>query len=242
MLSTHYYWPKMKTEVERLYRRCPACLQAKSKSNPYGLYTPLPIPYAPWSDISMDFVLGLPRTKHGQDSIFVVVYRFSKMAHFIPCHRTDDASHVATLFFREIVWLHRLPKSIVSDWDIKFTSYLWKTLMAKLGIKLKFSTASHPQSDGQTEVVNRSLSTLLRLLINKNLKNWEECIPHAEFAYNRAQHSTTGKSPFMIVYGFESSTTLDLLPLPLHEQVNMDIEKRAKFMKKLHQDTRTTIE
>ena len=114
--------------------------------------------------------------------------------------------------------------------------------MAKLGIKLKFSTASHPQSDGQTEVVNRSLSTLLRLLIKKNLKNWEECIPHAEFAYNRAQHSTTGKSPFMIVYGFEPSTTLDLLPLPLHEQVNMDIEKRAKNMKKLHEDTRATIE
>ena len=160
----------MKTEVERLCRRCPACLQAKSKSNPYGLYTPLPIPYAPWSDISMDFVLGLPRTKHGHDSIFVVVDRFSKMAHFIPCHRTDDASHVATLFFREIVRLHGLPKRIVSDRDVKFTSYLWKTLMAKLGIKLKFSTASHPQSDGQTEVVNRSLSTLLRLLIKKKLK------------------------------------------------------------------------
>ena len=202
----------------------------------------MPIPYAPWSDISMDFVLGLPRTKHGHDSIFVVVDRFSKMAHFIPCHRTDDASHVATLFFREIVRLHGLPRSIVSDRDVKFTSYLWKSLMAKLGIKLKFSTASHPQTDGQTEVVNRSLSTLLRLLVKKNLKDWEECIPHAEFAYNRARHFTMGKSPFMIVYGFEPSTTLDLLPLPLHERVNMDMEKRAKYMKKLHQETREKIE
>ena len=164
------------------------------------------------------------------------------MAHFIPCNRTDDASNVATLFFREIVRLHGLPKSIVSDRDVKFTSYLWKTLMAKLGIKLKFSTASHPQTDGQTEVVNRSLSSLLRLLVKKNLKGWEECIPHAEFAYNRARHSTTGKSPFMIVYGFEPSTTLDLLPLPLHERVNMDMEKRAEQMKKLHQETRATIE
>ena len=242
MLSTHYYWPKMKRHVERLCQRCTACLQAKSKANSYGLYTPLPIPYAPWSDISMDFVLGLPRTKHGHDSIFVVVDRFSKMAHFIPCNRTDDASHIANLFFREIVRLHGLPHSIVSDRDVKFTSYLWKTLMAKLGIQLKFSSASHPQTDGQTEVVNRSLSTLLRLLIKKNLKDWEDCIPHAEFAYNRAKHSTTGKSPFMVVYGFEPSTTLDLLPLPLHERVNMDIEKRAELMKTLHQQTRATIE
>ena len=113
------------------------------------------------------------------------------MAHFIPCNRTDDASHVANLFFREIVRLHGMPKSIVSDRDVKFMSYLWKTLMAKLGIKLLFSSASHPQTDGQTEVVNRSLGTLLRVLVKKNIKSWEECIPHAEFAYNRAKHSTT---------------------------------------------------
>ncbi|KAK1648938.1 hypothetical protein QYE76_066743 [Lolium multiflorum] len=242
MLSTHYYWPRMYRDVERLCRRCTTCLQAKSSSNPYGLYTPLPIPYAPWSDISMDFVLGLPRTKYGHDSIFVVVDRFSKMAHFIPCSRTDDASHIASLFFREIVRLHGVPRSIVSDRDVKFMSYLWKTLMAKFNVKLLFSSSSHPQTDGQTEVVNRSLSTLLRVLVKKNLKAWEDCIPHAEFAYNRAKHSTTMRSPFMVVYGFEPPTAIDLLPLPLHEQVNMDIDKRAQYMKKLHEDTRATIE
>ena len=114
--------------------------------------------------------------------------------------------------------------------------------MAKFGVKLLFSSSSHPQTDGQTEVVNRSLSTLLRLLIKKNFKNWGEVIPHAEFAYNRAKHSMTQKSPFMVVYGFEPSTALDLLPLPLHERVNMDFTKRAEYMKRLHEDTRATIE
>ena len=138
--------------------------------------------------------------------------------------------------------LHGVPKTIVSDRDVMFMSYLWKAIMAKLGVKLGvkllFSSASHPQTDGQTEVVNRSLSTLLRVLIKKNLKDWEECIPHAEFAYNRAKHSTTSRSPFMVVYGFEPCTPLDLLPLPLHERTNMDVDKRAAYMKQLHADTR----
>ena len=90
--------------------------------------------------------------------------------------------------------------------------------------------------------MNRSLSTLLRLLIKKNLKKWEEVIPHVEFAYNRAKHSTTQKSPIMVVYGFEPSTALDLLPLPLHERVNMDLTKRAEYIKKLHKETRATVE
>lgn len=163
------------------------------------------------------------------------------MAHFIPCNKTDDASQIATLFFREIVRLHGVPRTIVSDRDVKFVSYFWKTLMAKLGIKQRFSTAYHPQSDGQTEVVNRTLSTLLRVLIKPNLKNWEECIPHAEFAY-RATHHATKQSPFEIVYGFNPDTALDLLPLPLQERTNMDFDKRIDYMKKLHASTRATLE
>ena len=102
----------------------------------------------------------------------VVVDQFSKMSHFIPCHKTDDASYIVDLFFKEVVCLHGIPKSIVSDHDTEFLSYFWK----KLGSKLLFSTTCHPQTDGQTEVVNQTLSTLLRIVINNNLKSWDECL------------------------------------------------------------------
>ncbi|KAH9658281.1 Endonuclease [Citrus sinensis] len=231
VLQEHFYWPHMKRDVERLCGRCVTCRQAKSKVQPYSLYTLLPIPSAPWTDISMDFVLGLPRSRQGKDSIFVVVDRFSKMAHFIPCHKMDDASNVADLFFREIVRLHGMPGTIVSDRDAKFLSYFWKILWAKLGTKLLFSTTCHPQTDGQTEVVNRTLSTLLRAIIKKNIKTWEDCLPLVEFAYNRSIHSATKYSPFEIIYGFNPFTSLDLTPLPVSEHVNLDGKKKAEIVK-----------
>jgi transposase InsO family protein len=242
ILATHFFWPKMRRDVERYVARCTACQKAKSRLNPHGLYMPLPVPSSPWEDISMDFVLGLPRTKKGRDSVFVVVDRFSKMAHFIPCHKTDDATHVADLFFREIVRLHGVPNTIVSDRDAKFLSHFWRTLWAKLGTKLLFSTTCHPQTDGQTEVVNRTLSTMLRAVLKKNIKMWEECLPHIEFAYNRSPHSTTKKCPFEVVYGFVPHAPIDLLPLPTSERLNLDAKQRAELILKLHATTKEHIE
>ena len=152
------------------------------------------------------------------------------MAHFIACHKTDDASHIADLFYKEIVRLHGIPGTIVSDRDVKFLSYFWKTLWSKLVTKLLFSTTSHPQTDGQTEVVNCTLSTLLCTIIKSNLKNWEKCLPHVEFAYNRAVHSTTQYSQFEIVYEFNPLMPLDLTLLPLSERANLNGQQKAEFV------------
>ncbi|KAG8483069.1 hypothetical protein CXB51_021931 [Gossypium anomalum] len=230
-LHEHFYWLGMRRDVERICERCLICKRAKSKVQPYGLYTPLPIPDTPWTDVSMDFILGLLKTKTRKDSIFVVV---SKMSHFISCAKIDDAVHIANLFFREIVRLHGLPRTIVSDRNTKFLSHFWRTLWGKLGTKLLFSTTCHPQTDGQTEVVNRVLSTLLRALVQKNLKTWEECLPHIKFAYNRSVHSVTKFSPFETIYGFNPLTPLDLLPFPVDQFFHTDARKKAEFVKELH--------
>ncbi|KAM0822562.1 hypothetical protein ACQ4PT_071423 [Festuca glaucescens] len=124
----------------------------------------------------------------------------------------------------------------------KFMSYFWKTLWAKLGTKLLFSITCHPQTDGQIDMVNRTLSALLRTMIKKNLKEWEECLTHVEFAYNRAVHSTTSMCPFEVVYRFKPLALIDLLPLPLQERSNMDASKRAAYVKKIHEKTREEIE
>jgi hypothetical protein len=122
-LNSLYYWPGMRTDVRKFVNRCRICQHAKGKRQNTGLYQPLPILERSWDAVSMDFLLGLSRTHRGCDSIFMVVDRFSKMAHFIPCQKTSDATHIANMCFKETVRLHGLPKSIVSDRDTKFVGH-----------------------------------------------------------------------------------------------------------------------
>ena len=164
---------------------CGICQVAKGVSQNMGSYTPITIPEKPLSDINMDFVLGLPKKVKEYDSIFFVLDRFSKMAHFIPCKKTSDVEHVAKIFFKEIVILHGLSRNIISNRDTKFVGYFWKTLWKTMGTELKFSSTFHPQTDGQTKVVNRSLGNLLRCLVGNKPRNWEMVLAKFEFAYKK---------------------------------------------------------
>ena len=149
----------------------------------------------------MDFIVQLPLTKAGYDTIFVIVDRLSKRAHFIPTTTNVTAPEVAKLFFNQIFRLHGLPQVIVSDRDPKFVSKFWQDLLKRLGTKLAMSTAYHPQTDGQTERMNRTLEDMLRAYVNYKQDNWDECLAAAEFAYNQATQASTGFSPFELDCG-----------------------------------------
>ena len=200
-MERQFYWPGLKRGVAKIVGQCRTCQLAKHRKQNTSLYMPLPVPDLPWQDVSMDFMLGLPRTFRKHDSILVVVDRFSKMAHFLPCSKTSNASKIARLYFNKIVKLYGLSKTIVSDRDVCFKRYFWKTLWHLVGTKLKFSMTFHPQTDSQTEMVNHSLGNLLRCLVGEANRNWDSILPIAQLAYSSSINRSIGTSPFKVVHG-----------------------------------------
>lgn len=164
-----------------------------------------------WSDISMDFITHLPPSQ-GKTVILVVVDRFSKCAHFIPMTSGFTAVSVAKVFSRDVCRLHGIPTSIVSDRDPVFINTFWKEIFKLQGTSLSHSSAYHPQTDGQTEVVNRVLEDYLRCYVSENQSTWMEWLPWAEYHYNTATHSGLKCSPFEVVFGREPPKLLDYEP------------------------------
>ncbi|MCO5579453.1 hypothetical protein L7F22_033308 [Adiantum nelumboides] len=202
LLSATYFWPQMQQDVIKYVKACHSCqIMKASRQLPQGLLQPLPVPKERWESISMDFITTLPRTSKGNAQILVIVDRFSKMAHFIPCKKAASAPDIASLFVQHIFRIHGLPRSIISDRDPKFTGHFWTSLFKSLGTNLLFSSAYHPQTDGQTKRVNQILEEMLRHYIQNRLASWEEYLPLVEFAYNNAPHSVTGMTPFQAAYG-----------------------------------------
>jgi hypothetical protein len=207
-------WRGQKLAVEEFVSQCSICQQAKhTHTHPAGLLQPLPVPAGAWRDITMDFIEGL-QLSEGANVILVVVDRFTKYAHFVPLKHPYSAPVVPRVFVDSIIKLHGMPHSITSDRDAIFTSNFWKLLFQSLGTKLQFTTAYHPQTDGQSERVNQCLEMFLRCMVQDNPKQWRRWLPLAEFWYNSTFHTTLGCSPFKALYGHDP----DLGALPAVDQ------------------------
>lgn len=201
-LKPYYWWPTMKKDVTEFVSRCLTCQQVKAEHQvPTGKLQPLSIPVWKWENITMDFVLGLPRTLRKHDAVWVIIDRLTKSAHFLPIQQTYSLDKLATLYIPEIVRLHGIPMSIVSDRDPRFTSHFWNSLQTALGTKLHFSTAFHPQTDGQSERTIQTLEDMMRACALEFKGNWDDHLPLMEFAYNNNFHSSIGMAPYEALYG-----------------------------------------
>ncbi|KAL4039222.1 hypothetical protein IC575_002871 [Cucumis melo] len=201
-LKRVYWWRNMKREVAEFVSRCLVCQQVKApRQKPAGLLQPLSIPEWKWENVSMDFITGLSRTLRGFTVIWVVVDRLTKSAHFVPGKSTYTASKWAQLYMSEIVRLHGVPVSIVSDRDARFTSKFWKGLQTAMVTRLDFSTAFHPQTDGQTERLNQVLEDMLRACALEFPGSWDSHLHLMEFSYNNTYQATIGMAPFEALYG-----------------------------------------
>jgi len=235
-LKKHFAWKGMKHQVEDFVKQCAICQQSKHvHHHPLGLLQPLPIPDGIWQDLSMDFIEGLPKSE-GFSVILVVVDRFTKYAHFIPIRHPYTASSIAQSFMDNVVKLHGLPKTIVSDRDTVFLSHFWTTLFKLYKVDLHFSTTYHPQSDGQTERVNQCVEMYLRCAVQDSPSTWKSWLSLAELWYNSSLHSALGCSPFKALYGYEPSLgAVTSVPPGIATSVTDNIEHRQLQLEALKQ-------
>lgn len=197
-MGHEFYWPGMKSRIRAYIAECEV-LQA------------LPILDRVWVDVSMDFIEGLPKS-NGYDTILVVVDRLTKYSHFILLRHPFTAARVATVFVHEVIRLHGCPRSIISNRDKIFTNLFWKSLFEAMGTQLKLNTTYHPQTDGQTEVVNRGIETYLRCFAMTTPTRWAQWLDWAEFSYNTSFHVSANMTPFEAIYGRPPPTVLPYSP------------------------------
>jgi hypothetical protein len=201
-LKRNFWWKNMRKDIADYVSRCFTCQQVKAEhQKPAGLLQPLPVPEWKWSEISMDFVVGLPRSKRGNDSIWVIVDRLTKSAHFLPVKTTYTADTLARIYISEVIRLHGIPDCIVSDRGSVFTSRFWRSLQEALGTDLDYCSTCHPQTDGQTERVNQVLEDMLRACVIDFQGSWEDHLPLVEFAYNNSYHFSIAMAPYEALYG-----------------------------------------
>ncbi|GJS64991.1 putative reverse transcriptase domain-containing protein [Tanacetum coccineum] len=198
-LKKLYWWPNMKAEIATYVSKCLTCAKVKIEyQKPSGLLVQPEIPQWKWENITMDFVTKLPKTATGQDTIWVIIDRLTKSAHFLPMREDDTLEKLTRQYLKEVVSRHGVPVSIISDRDGKFTSHFWKTLNKALGTRLDMSTAYHPQTDGQSERTIQTLEDMLRACVLDFGKGWDKHLPLVEFSYNNSYHTSIKAAPFKI--------------------------------------------
>ena len=218
-LRRRFYWPGMLGDVKAYVRSCVSCQQNKpSNQRPAGLLQPLPIPSHRWQSVSTDLITQLPKTAAGYDAIAVFVDRLSKYAVFKPTTTTVTAPEYARLFFDTVFCHFGMPTDIVSDRDPKFTSLFWEALFELTGTQLKRSTSYHPQTDGQTERMNRVLEEMLRAYTNTRHTDWDLHLSACQFAVNDSVAASTGFSPFFLNHGCDPRVPASLLTAGLSDE------------------------
>ncbi|GJU57589.1 putative reverse transcriptase domain-containing protein [Tanacetum coccineum] len=201
-LKKLYWWPNMKAIIAEYVGKCLTCSRVKAEcQKPSGLLVQPEIPMWKWERITMDFITKLPKTSNGHDTIWVIVDRLTKSAHFIPTRETDSMETLTRLYIKEIVSRHGVPISIISDRDSHFTSRFWQSLQKALGTQLDMSTAYHPETDGQSERTIQTLEDMLRACVIDFGKGWEKHLPLVEFSYNNSYHASIKATPFEALYG-----------------------------------------
>jgi hypothetical protein len=211
-MKQHYWWTKMKIEITRYVAKCDTCRRVKAvHMKTAGPLQSLSIPTWKWEDISMDFVVGLPKTSKGYDSIWVIVDRLTKTTHFLPVKTDHPVVVYAQLYIARILSLHGIPKTIVSDRGPQFVSKFWEELHKSLGTKLLHSSTYHPQTSGKTERVNQILEDMLRSCVLEFPQKWDDCLSLAKFSYNNSYQESIKMAPFEAQYGRRCRTPLNWL-------------------------------
>nr|GEZ62659.1 putative reverse transcriptase domain-containing protein [Tanacetum cinerariifolium] len=205
-LKQLYWWPNMKADIATYVSKCLTCAKVKAEhQKPSGILQQPEIPVWKWERITMDFIVGLPRNPSWYDSIWVIVDRLTKSAHFLSVKTTDSMGKLTQLYLKKIVCLHGVPISIISDRDSKFTSRFWQSLQEALGTRLDMSTAYHPKTNGQSERIIQTLEDMLRACVIDFGCSWDRHLPLVEFSYNNSYHTSIKAAPFEALYGQKCS-------------------------------------
>ena len=235
MLKQRFYFPGMKDEVKRYIDNCQKCKRAHvPRAKQPSLLHPLPVPDRPWQHITMD-LKSFPKDKHSFDSCFVIMDRLCKQAYSLPCHKIATVKDLANLYLKHPYREGRLPESITSDRGPQFISDFWEELCRILGIKVKLSTAFHPQTDGQTEIMNQYLDQRLRPFINHYQDNWSEMLPTMDYAQLTLPHSTIELSPFEVLNGYPDKMSFDWdTPPTTNPKEKLNKEEAIKLATRMH--------